>query len=235
MIKHLCFTDHRMTNSANKCSQSALKFGCDQTVIYSPQNIDEGFRVLHSQILNQDRGAGYWLWKPYFILKEMKAAQDGDFIVYTDAGLEFVADVGFLISEMKQEVMLFGNGHRHGDWCKADVLEQMNCLGYVDCDQVQASCVIVQNNQRTRDFVEEWLKYCTKEGFIDDSPSQLPNCDTFKEHRHDQAILTNMAYIYGIKLNRWPAQYRLRGEEKYLNKYPQMFLHLGLRNNGKRQ
>ena len=71
-------------------------------------------------------------------------------------------------------------------------------------------------------------------GFIDDSPSKTENYKTFREHRHDQAILTNLVYREGIRLNRWPAQYKLRGNEKYSNKYPTIFNHHGLRDNGKR-
>lgn len=234
MIKHLCFTDHRMTISAGKCSQSALKYGCDSTNIFMPQNIDKGFALLHSEILTQDRGAGYWLWKPYFIKRVLEKSNNGDIIVYTDAGVEFVNDVNHLLNEMEQEIMVFGNGHKHGVYCKMDVLNSMQCKQFMYEDQVQASCIIIFNSKGTRKFVDEWLRWCIKPGFIDDSDSELENVDGFIEHRHDQAILTNMCYLYGVKFNRWPAQYRLKGNEKYTNNYPQIFLHEGKRNDGTR-
>lgn len=32
------------------------------------------------------QGAGYWVWKPFIILKELEHLQDGDYLLYTDAG-----------------------------------------------------------------------------------------------------------------------------------------------------
>ena len=32
------------------------------------------------------RGYGYWTWKPYFIKKKLSEVQDGDVVVYADAG-----------------------------------------------------------------------------------------------------------------------------------------------------
>lgn len=234
MIKHFCFSNHKMTDSAGKCVQSALKFGCDSSQLFQPYNIDMEFYEKNKSILDQDKGAGYWLWKSYFIDRVLKNSNDGDIIVYTDAGVEFVNDVQHLLSEMTHEIMLFGNGHRHGDWCKMDVLKAMNCEKFKDKDQIQASCVIVYNSAESRSFIQEWLGWCERPAFIDDTPSYFTNDKSFKEHRHDQAILTNLAYIYSLPLNRWPAQYGLRGNEKYNNKYPQVFNHHGLRNDGTR-
>ncbi len=234
MIKHLTFSDHRMTVSAGKCIQSALKFGCDSTNHFMPSNIDPEFVEANYDILMQERGAGYWLWKPYFILKMLEQSENGDLIVYTDAGIEFVADVHNLTDEMVGDIMVFGNGWRHGDWCKADVLTLMGAMIYVDREQLQASCVIFRVSEYSIEFVENWLAWCCHPYCIDDSPSKLTNEPTFREHRHDQAILTNLVLREGIPYNRWCAQYNLRGQEKYSNKYGVVFNHHGLRNNGKR-
>lgn len=234
MIRHLCFSDDRMTNAARKCCESAIKHGCKTTTHFMPQHIDPAFNMDHIEILKQDRGAGYWLWKPYFILKVLQSSQDGDIVVYTDAGVEFVNDVQHLINEMTSPIMVFGNGWRHGDWCKGDVLEAMNADLYVEHDQVQASCLIIEVSEYTKAFIKEWLDWCCVPRYIDDSPSIEDNQATFREHRHDQAILTNLAIRENLTFNRWPAQYNLRGNEKYSNKYPQVFNHHGRRNDGTR-
>lgn len=223
-----------MTISAAKCVQSALTFGCDGSTHYRETNIDRSFKTTHSDILDQPRGAGFWLWKPYFILQELRKAREGDYIVYTDAGVNFVADVHNLINEMDSDIMVFANGWRHGDWCKMDVLKAMECEQYADLEQLQATCVILYKSQEAIEFVEEWLEWCLMPNFIDDTPSKRPNQKTFREHRHDQAILTNMAYRNNLTLNRWCAQYNLKGQEKYNNAYGVVLHHHGMRNNGKR-
>lgn len=234
MIKHLTFSNDCMTNAAAKCIQSALKFGCDSTNHFMPSNIDAEFYETYKHILDQERGAGYWLWKPYFILKMLEASENNELIVYTDAGIEFVADVHNLTNEMQGDIMVFANGWRHGDWCKGDVLNLMDALDYVDSQQLQASCIILRVSDYSKQFVSEWLEWCCHPNFIDDSPSLCTNEPTFKEHRHDQAILTNLVLREGIPFNRWCTQYNLKGQEIFNNKYGVVFNHHGLRNNGKR-
>lgn len=239
MIHHITYASEHMTISAKKCVESAKRFGCNRSNLYTPSNINREFYSKHKDIFEtkvldangNPRGAGFWLWKPYIINEALKGINHGDILVYTDAGLEFVADVQNLISEMTCEIMLFGNGWRHGDWCKMDVLVEMEALAFVDYDQVQASCIIIEKNDYTLAFVEAWLDWCEQPGFIDDTTSFSTNEPTFREHRHDQAILTNLAYQAGVPLNRWPAQYKLRGNENYSNKYGTVFMHLRKRNN----
>lgn len=75
--------------------------------------------------------------------------------------------------------------------------------------QAQASVIFFRVNDYTRAFVKEWLDWCLFENgrLIDDSPSRTPNHPEFKENRHDQAILTTMAYREGIKLHHWFVKY----------------------------
>lgn len=230
MIRHHTFTDHRMTISAQKCSESALRHGCDVSLVFNPSNIDKGFAEKNKEILSADRGAGYWLWKPYFMVEQLKAANPGDIVIYTDAGIEFVNDVDRLINEMTKPIMLFGNGWPHRDWCKADAI----CLdpSTPNQEQVQASCIIAIASDAALQVMENWLNLCQIPHAIDDSESVVPNIATFREHRHDQALLTNVALSNPrfVSWNRWPAQYKLRGQEKYRNRYPQMFHHHRKRN-----
>lgn len=32
------------------------------------------------------QGAGFWVWKPFIILKELEHLEEGDYLLYTDAG-----------------------------------------------------------------------------------------------------------------------------------------------------
>jgi len=220
-----------MTISADRCVSSALNYGCNSSVVFRENHIDRDFFEANKSVLEDERGAGFWLWKPYFILQQLNRSENGDIIIYTDAGLDFVTDINKLLKEMKGDIMLFGNGWRHGDWCKTDVLKAMDCEEYADRQQCQASCVIVRKSEESVAFIAEWLAWCQKPGFIDDSQSVIVNPEGWREHRHDQAILTNMAYLYGIGLNRWPAQYKLQRQDEFSNQYPMIFHHHRKRNN----
>jgi hypothetical protein len=55
---------------ANDIIKNALKIGKFDTVqIYTLSDLDFVFLNKNKQILDQPKGAGYWIWKPYVIQK----------------------------------------------------------------------------------------------------------------------------------------------------------------------
>jgi hypothetical protein len=90
-----------------------------------------------------------------------------------------------------------------------------------------------KDNPEHRDERMTWSEF---RYLIDDSPSVFPNHPEFREHRHDQAILTTLAYREGIKLHYWPASYNdgafiyEKLPEYAQDNYPIMFNHHRKRN-----
>ena len=241
MIYHVTYADGQMSKSAMLAQKSALKHGCNFSVFMNEKSISAEFYNLNKSILDQNRGAGYWLWKPYIINKMLNRINENEYLVYTDAGVEFVNDISILINKMYQDVFLFGNNYPHVGWCKADIMEVLlpNWEYEIKKDkrQAQASVLIVKNTEASRIFIGKWLKYSQIDHFIDDSQSYKSNYIYFAEHRHDQAILTCLAYKYGINLHWWPAHYN-NGQFVYdkhpqfaEDNYPVIFHHHRKRNN----
>jgi hypothetical protein len=74
MVKYHFITfatpDHMSFAEAN--AKSALDVGgFDTAKIYTMNDIDDYFKAKNADILNQPRGSGYWIWKPYIILKKL--------------------------------------------------------------------------------------------------------------------------------------------------------------------
>lgn len=230
-----------MSQSAILCRDSALNNGADISIMYNQSCYSSEFLRLNESILKQERGAGYWLWKPYIIEKKLNELPENDILIYSDAGVEFVNRLQLIIERMDSDIWLFGNNYKHLDWCKMDVMDfilpDWMFTYNEDARQVQASVIIIRNTPYSRLFIRKWLKLCQIDGFIDDSQSINDNYLDFQEHRHDQAILTCLAYKYGIKLHWWPAHYN-NGQfiydkhPQYLaDNYPVIFHHHRKRNN----
>lgn len=207
MIYGLTFATDNMSKAAQLCRMSAHLNGIDSFITYTPNNISKEFYDYNKEILSQSRGAGYWLWKPYFIHEELLRLNENEVLVYADAGVEFINNVSYIIDRMDQDIFLFGNNWNHVDWCKGDVMQAIPAPIQPTDKQVQASVIFIRNTEWSRKFVKEWLLYCQMPGLIDDSPSVTPNYPSFQEGRHDQAILTQLTYKYGIRLHWWPASY----------------------------
>jgi len=259
MTTHLVtFSDESMSRAAELCVTSAKASGISVTHRYGPSDV--AGLLQRSGIDPTARGCGYWAWKAAVILGTMYNLGlvdtafnlSGDnYIIYADAGVEFIAPVSHITTRMDHDVWLFGNNYEHAHWCKADVVaaiwptnDRSDPMGWHRFGkQVQASVIFFRVSDCSRRFVQEWLAWClTKdpndsqvglscghwwkgnawsrcpqcgdvavenrsEYLIDDSPSRNRNHPEFQEHRHDQAILTTMAYRGGIPLHWWPAMY----------------------------
>lgn len=248
MIRLVTYSDHNMTISRKKCIESAMKYGVEQVHEWNREMLEATeFYQLNREILDQPRGSGYWLWKPYIIYKAMFDMHEGDILVYSDAGVQFINSVHHIINVMNQDLFLFGNNWNHVDWCKGGVLEKIfgNSNEWHDISdwdalpvekQVQASVIFIRVSKASKEFIKEWLMYCQLPNLIDDTPSKFHNAITFAEHRHDQAILTCLAYKYFYKLHWWPASYTNGGfvydkiEQYKEDNYPVIFNHHRRRN-----
>lgn len=231
MTSLITFTDDNMTIAAKICKESALQNNIDEVKIFGPKDIDQKFRKANAAILDQPRGCGYWLWKPYFIDRELSKMKEGDVLIYADAGVEFVNNINYAVDRTR-DIFLFGNMYQNEHWCKGDIVKAVGC--WPASKQSQASVVIFRNIEVSRKFVKEWLKFCQQPGLIDDSPSKEPNHPEFRENRHDQAILTCVACREFIPLHWWPAMYNAGNftydHEGYPDEYPVLFHHFRMRN-----
>lgn len=235
-IHLVTFATNDLRRSLAACCTSAMRYGVTDTHAFTPHMLPPDMR----KRCEGQRGFGWWQWKPQVIEIAMRACEENAILVYADAGVEFIATVSHIIDRMDQDIFLFGNNWEHAYWCKRDVIEAVWPDGYrgelyanaernpdaifFDTSwarfgkQVQASVILFRVSDYTRQFVKEWLDWCLFEGgkLIDDSPSRLPNHPEFQEHRHDQAILTTIAYREGIRLHWWPAVYNRGGLPEFV-------------------
>lgn len=229
----ITYHDESMSIAANICVESAERNNVDFAYMYNESDIDNEFKEKNKHVLSQKRGAGYWLWKPYLINKFLTEDTDGDILIYCDAGVEIINDVRWIVDRMNHDIFLFGNMFQHDHWCKMDVIKAIAPTIKFD-KQVQASVIFIRNSEWSREFVKRWLTYCQKPGYIDDSKSTTTNHPEFREHRHDQAVLTCLAYKMQLPLHWWPAIYNggafTYDSGGYRKDYPPLFHHHRMRN-----
>lgn len=242
MIRFITYSADNMTISRDRCANSARKYGADEVyAFHSKHDVSEEFYNTNKEILDAEfceNGTrpcnGYWLAKPYFINKIMNLSDDGDILAYTDAGCEIIADLTHIINAMDQDLFLFTNGLQHIHWCKASVLKAILHVDMIDVahTQVQASMIFIRVNNKTRNFIKEWLLFCQLPGLIDDSPSLLPNHPEFANNRYDQAILSTLSVRDKLTLHWWPdAKWFLSQKYRWPNdNYPAIISHHRKRN-----
>jgi len=160
------------------------------------------------------RGAGYWLWKPHYVVEVLKQIAEGDLLVYLDAGFELNAGIEPLLKLVSADpgVALFrvhGRLNRH--WTKRDCFVLMGCdtPRFLDVEQSMSGIIVIRKNAVAVRLMCEWLACVGDSRTLTDAPNTcgLPNYPGFTEHRHDQSILTNLAIRHGIPTYTDPSQF----------------------------
>ena len=72
---------------------------------------------------------------------------------------------------------------------------------YLNTRQRQAGSIMILNNKKTRELIDNWYTLSSQYHFIDDTPSIIKNICGFKEHRHDQSIYSLLTKKYNIYSN----------------------------------
>lgn len=211
----LTFATWRYERSRQRLLSSARRFGDFRFWNYSGRDFRlTGVYARHPEVARTPRGAGLWLWKPYYLMQVLNEMRSGERVLYLDAGMEITAplDPLFELSGKGPGICLFtvhGRLNRH--WTKRDCFVLMGCdePDYLDTEQSMSGVIIIRKNPFVMDLVSQWLEYTADVRIVSDLPNTcgLPDYPGFVEHRHDQSILSNLRIRYGIPSYTDPTQY----------------------------
>ncbi len=205
MLKIITFANNNYIRHRKRLVSKIKELNFKGEIIsYGDKDLDLEFREKHKSLLSFNRGYGYWIWKPYLILKTLLESNENDIIIYIDS-----ADVpssiffDFIINHFENnEILLFNSGNLHDLYTKKDCFILMNCddAKYHNQIQLEAGTLAVKKTEFNINLMSEWLKYCSDIFIVTDLPNScgLPNHKDFIEHRHDQSILTNLSIKYKI-------------------------------------
>jgi hypothetical protein len=159
-------------------------------------------------ILNNRRGYGYWIWKPYIILDVLKNINDGDILLWCDSGCEINIEGKDKLIELFEKVndkLILGTNGGSDDinYTKMDIINYFNYTennkDILEIQQVQSGCLIMKKCNIIINLITEWFNICSNNyNLIDDSPSKLINFNDFIENRHDQSILSLLIKKYKL-------------------------------------
>lgn len=172
---------------------------------------------LNRLVFDSKVGAGYWAWKPWCILKEMKKAKEGDIIIYQDCGKglrykNFLKPQALIEYTLKNGVFPGVLVPEHGnnkEWTHESCFINMECLGgeYYYTPQVEAVISAWVVNSDNKKILADWLRYCLDVRVVSDNYICEHSSFATKGHRYDQSILTNLV----VKNNLSPLNHNIEG------------------------
>jgi FkbM family methyltransferase len=219
--KYFCtFADSRMEKSLERIKKQAEDMNFfDEISINNENNLDSDFRELFkNKLIKGSRGYGYWVWKPQIILQALKKMDDGDILLYIDAGCHLnkngVEKLGYYFRQTElsdsgllvfQEVIKSKNKNLKTSSCldkeysKGDIFDYFNVRERKDIyntGMIAATIIFIKKNKKSQKIIRQWFD-TFKNNFrlVDDSPSISPNIEGFIENRHDQSIFSILCKI----------------------------------------
>ena len=151
------------------------------------------------------RGAGWWRWKPYYLLRELRKLGEGEVLVHVDYDLQF--------SRQPDALWCIGQNSETGiaafhmpcltdrAWCKQEVAASMHATdAMLDTTQLYAGLLAMRRTSFAEQFLEQWLQLVLQDGLATDALSpHVRQHPRFIAHRHDQSILSLLAKQQRVK------------------------------------
>ena len=222
MNKVISYATGRFKRSQKILEVKSMEHGADQVTSYGPNDIEKSFVQKNTKILSNPRGGGLWLWKPHLILKALLESNEGDVVLYCDAGMYPISDLTplFELAQEKEIVLFQVHNKKVKDWTNPRCIELMACSEKIlELEQVCGAPQVYKRCEKNIFFLKNLISHCENYELINDFGNN--------NHRHDQSILSILAHQRNIEIHRDPSQW---GNEYLLQNstYPQTFnLHRG--------
>jgi len=239
---HISFANEEYYKSLDLLEKTSLEIGkVDSFIRYTQEELKTTeFWNKNLFILSKPRGCGYWCWKPQIILKTFETLETGDVVLYSDAGLKVIDNLNPLFEIMTERhpnkgkiifrVPWVGLQHIAKIWTKRDcfVLTEADEPKFWNAPMTNGAISLWEKNDDTIEFLKIWQRYLRDSRIVTDDPIMCgrPNFLEFRDHRHDQSVLTILSVKNNFELFRDPTQYG--NEEKSLfsnSNYEQLFYH----------
>ena len=177
---------------------------------FSPEDIDNNFKSLHSEIFSYKRGNGLWLWKPYFIDKVINECNEGDIVFYCDAGACFTKAPIKYIKPFLEDTPIFCCDIPliESNFTKPICFESLNLksdeIKY--SNQIIATYLCLRVCEESRKLIKEWLDVCCNIELLKPEGCNINLTRSFEyefvTHREDQSLFSLLCKKYGYKPHR---------------------------------
>ena len=209
-----------MRYSLKRIGKQAKRLGIfDEIILYTPDMMPA--YVKESPLMAYKRGGGYWVWKSAIIWETLQQYDEGDIVVYTDAGCslqkskqweEFWSmlsnEHNTIVFQYKDEMPEWKRWGQTSTkikyWSKLSVLRYFEeLLGSYDGEYNKILSGWIMCKGKNNSFIKHWLDITQEHPKLIVDPvgeeikEQLPS---LAYHKHEQSIITPLAHIYFLEV-----------------------------------
>lgn len=194
--------------------ESALSVGVDQADAYTREDLDPDWVLNHSNVLSERKGAGWWLWKPYLVLRALRDERvpwHRGVVLWLDAGNLFIADPRPFLERVLARSDVAALSLKcciESDWTSRTALRLLGAdrdYRILDRPQLGAYFLVFRKTNVTLKLVEDWLRHSEDASILSGEASggdSVPNENDvpgYQRHMYDQSVLSVLFKQYGFR------------------------------------
>jgi hypothetical protein len=204
------YGDDNYKLSKVRIEKEAIEFNYfDQVGIYGPEHLSKDFLDKTTPYIQNARGGGYWLWKPFVLKKTFDEMAFGDLCVYADAGCTFKPQhrdkfemYCELVTTHESGVLSFSLPPQITERCYTNktVLEYFKVsksLEILDSAQFVGGIIFLKKTDISQKLVNEFYSIAEiHPEFFSDVYNNITRDSNLIDHRHDQSIFSLLRKRY---------------------------------------
>jgi hypothetical protein len=233
-IHLITYGDGKYNSSKRRLVKEALDSDLFQSIkAYGRSNLTPEFESRFKDILNMKRGGGYWIWKFDLINSNLNQMNDGEFLIYMDAGSSIDVNAREdmyhymdLLNNSPFGVLLF---QKHNlperKYTSGRLLNYFSINPESDIaksGQLHCSIILIQKKKHSVDFFHKCLEVLNDDPYIITDRYNKEN-QYLIDHRHDQSLMSIIGKSFGciildFKTNKLFKKTTKRGVLGHMNK-----------------
>jgi len=209
-IHLISYGDHNYVNQKvilKKTAVNSLFF--NSVSIFSLADLGQSFLKVFHNVIFQQKGGGFWIWKPYLIKAIYDELSSEDVLVYCDAGC-IINNLGKkrfddyidMIADSETGTLAFELPHKEIEYTKREVFDYFKSgQEMLDSNQLMATIVLFRKTKHATEIINQWYNVLYDDPLLfTDEMDRKNQDDTFIDHRHDQSILSVIRKIHGAEI-----------------------------------
>lgn len=215
---HLIFYgDSKFKKICKRLKKEAKNTGWFKSIVsYHSDDLSPEFCENFKNILSHQRGGGYWIWKWDIILNRLEKIPEGDIIIYLDSGCSInrlghkrYVEYLEMVKKSTTKILSFQMPHIEKNWTTMEVFNICKNKYNVDesviekvknTGQYVGGILIMENNSIIKKLFRDCISIVQKDNnIITDYYNKIQH-EYFRDHRHDQSILSVVRKIYGSEV-----------------------------------
>jgi hypothetical protein len=211
MIHFISYGNKNFNNSKKRIFGQAIQSGWFNSVtIYNPKILDKDFVKKFKDILNCNRGGGFWLWKPYIILKKLNEINENDILIYLDAGCVInphgkkrFNDYINLLTQNNEYIISFQLPYIEDEWTIEEIFRYFNINEenmIRKTGQILSGIIIIKKNEQSINLIKKWYNTIFDNPLLFTDNYNRFQKNNFKANRHDQSIFSILCKLNNVQI-----------------------------------